>query len=107
MEQRAHFSEVKWINKFAFYRINYSACDMVIFPVWIFGRNDFHLGWLETLINRDFKIIDDFLISQKYNPKLPQNNSVSFLGSVFGKRSWMFLTQEGCKYEEEKFQGTV
>ena len=62
---------------------------------------------LETLINRDFKVIDNFLISPKYNPKIPPNDTFSFFFFFFGKCSEMFLKQEGWKYEEEKFQRTV
>lgn len=58
--------------------------DMVIFSDSILGRNDFHYGCLKTLINGDFKILDDFRISQKCNPQIPKNDIVSFLGSVFG-----------------------
>jgi len=56
---------------------------MVIFAVCIFGRNDFQGKWLETLINRGLKLVVDFGISQKYNPKLPQNDTFSFLGKRF------------------------
>lgn len=65
---------------------------------------------LKTLKNGDFKAIDDIRVSQKYNPQFPKNNSFSFLGSVFGRNQSVcriFLTQEGCKDEEEKFQRTV
>ena len=71
------------------------------------GEMIFIMDGLKVLKNRDFKTIDDFRISQKYNLKLPKNNSVSFLGSGFRKSSRIFLTQEGCKDEEEKFQRTV
>ena len=40
---------------------------------------------LKTLINGDFKILDDFWISQKYNPKIPKNDTFSFLGTFLGK----------------------
>lgn len=40
---------------------------------------------LKSLINKGFETVDDFGISQKYNPKFPKNDTVSFLGSVFGK----------------------
>ena len=56
--------------------------DMVIFPDCVFGEMIFIKDGLKTLINRDFKILADFRISQKYNPKIPQNDTFSFLGSV-------------------------
>ena len=60
---------------------------------------------LKTLINGDFKTIDDFGISQKYNPKLPKNDTFSFLGSVFGKSSRIFLTQEVDGMRKKNFKG--
>ena len=62
---------------------------------------------LKTLINRESESIDDIRVSQKYNSQFPKNNSFSFLGSLFGRNQSVyriFLTQEGCKDEEEKFQ---
>ena len=41
---------------------------------------------LKTLINGDFKTLDDFRISQKYNPQIPKNDTFSFLGTFLGKR---------------------
>ena len=39
---------------------------------------------LKTLRNGDFKTSDDFRISQKYNPKIPKNDTFSFLGTFLG-----------------------
>ena len=60
---------------------------------------------LKTLINGDFKAVDDFWISPKCNSQFPKNNSVSFLGSVFGKRSRMFLIQEVDGMRKKNFKG--
>lgn len=40
---------------------------------------------LNTLINGEFKTLDDFRISQKYNPQIPQNVIFSFLGTFLGE----------------------
>lgn len=60
---------------------------------------------LKTLINGDFEIVDDFRISQKYDPKLPKNDIFLFLGSVFGKSSRIFLTQEVDGMRKKNFKG--
>ena len=44
MEQRAHFSEVKWINKIALTRINYIALRHGDIPDLDFWEEGFLLG---------------------------------------------------------------
>ena len=40
---------------------------------------------LKTLINGDFKILNDFRIFPKCNPQIPKNDTFSFLGTFLGK----------------------
>ena len=60
---------------------------------------------LKTLINGDFKILADFRISQKYNPKIPQNDIFSFLGVVFGKMAGCSRMGGFARMRKKNFKG--
>ena len=48
------------------------------------GEMIFIRDGLKTLINGDFEILDDFRISQKYNPQIPKSDLILFLGTFLG-----------------------